>query len=448
MAQRKTVLQHLSNSLADELKAQFPSLTIAFVISNPAGYKKAFEFKSYEIAKHPAGKNLLDAIEGITPNSQDLVSFIGIATPAAFKNPLKKNKTIACVYINSDLYHDEKETKTALYSRVFTLLKTHTRLTDKAKKTKEITCITAKTLDISPEFQNMLGDVFTAIYHELIGRTGAIHSLAKKRCQELFEPRIKHYPENNPFPLVLDVTKIVYEEMHTAIKSKNPSFENALKITEEIELTCDENLINQWHEFTAPTLEMVWNKATPKEILGAAAFSSESVFNRSTAYLISEILNIEPSSAYGSLEYNMFRDYETLERLHFKVCDDKFLKLLHGGNEFKHSKLLTAANKQTVELLEGKPIGWSAPALIEAYSEAHKHSDKMVRADVASQTFYKELKNLNWIGLNSLVKNLNHMKREGKTPDLRAIMEFLRQNEETRSVALSIKKLIDINEKE
>lgn len=448
MPQRKTVLQHISNTIADELKAQFPGLTVVFVISEPAGYKKALEFKSHEILKHPAGKSLLDAIEGIKPSRPELVTFIGIAGPTAFKNPFKKAKTIACLYINPELYNDDKDAKTALYSRVFIILKTHTYLTDKNRKANEDNTVTLKTLNLSPEFQNMLGDVFTSVYFDLSGRTGSPQSLAKKRCQELFEQRIKHYPENNPFPLVLDVTKIVLEEMRSVIKNKSPAFENALNITEEIELTCDENLNRQWREFTAPTLEMVWNNAEAKEILGAAAFSSESVFNRSTAYLIAEILNIEPSPAYGSVEYNLFRDHETLERLHFKVSDEKFLKLLHGGNEFKHARLLTAANKQTVELLEGKPIGWSAPALIEAYLQADKQSESIVRADIASQTFYKEIKNLSWAGLNAMVRNLNIMKREGKTPDLRAIMEFLRQNEDTRAAALSIKKLIDINEDE
>ncbi len=443
MTQAKAIIQHICATITSELKSEFPGLSIVCVIYEGKGFKKSLTAKSGEVAAHPAGQDLLKAIQDFEPTSTRFSEFIGlsISKKTNIVNMLAKKKAIALICVNADLYQKEEQAKTEVYSRIFSTLRAYGELTNKNKKAQTATyktTITQQTLGLTLPFQNMLGYVFTALYLEISGRNGAIIGQAKKYTTDIFKPIIGITPEDNPYPLTLDMTKVVYEEMASQKTDRTTAFQQAQDMTQEIALTCDESITRQWDSFIEPAIEMVWSNAEPKEILGAAAYTSESVFNRSTAYLIAEILNIEPASSTSLPEFNAFADTETQQRLHTKVCEQKFEKLIHEGSALKTDKLPRAAKKQCEELLNGIPIGWCAPALLEASAAITSDASNDDNITNASNAFYTALQTFRWEHVKNLHKDIIDLKRKDQTPDIETIIGLLQRNPQTMQAAKSL----------
>ena len=439
MSQAKTILHHLCSLVEADLHEAYPALKTIFIIYEYGQYENALNAKLPDIQKHPAGTCLAEKLKTIKPDSKNLVTFGAIARPQKHTLPgfLWRKKSIVCLYVNADAFDNEEEAKLTLYHNIFLTLHLYETLKT-APPNENAISITSYPKDAS--YLNMLGDAFAAFFFELSDRTGMIKTLAKKRCLQSLEKTLKYPAEIMPFPIIIDMANLVFKDMK---HQKQKALPLAYAMTKEVELTCDDNITRQWLSFIGPAIEMAWSNASIKDILGAAAYTSESVFNRSIAYLISEILTTEPTSLNNLPSFNPFMDIEAQDRLHKRRCQEKLEASISNNAKADTKTLLKAAKKQCDQFLDGNIIGWCAPALIEAALKIELHKNTAKCREEIQLVFQNTAYNLSWPAVKAVHHDLTNLRRNGQTATIVDMIEFLRRDEQSRDAALSLKKLSD-----
>jgi len=205
----------------------------------------------------------------------------------------------------------------------------------------------------------------------------------------------------------------------------------------------DENTVRQWTSFIEPALEMVWGDISIAQILGAAIYTCDNVYNRSAAYMVAEILNTDPAPALQFEGYNAFSDTESQQRSHKLACFETFEYLQTHQYEIQNPNIyFETAQSLCNTLLNGKPNGFCAPALIAMGQHIVKTPD--VSREELSGIFSAEINTLQWNTIRDMHILLIEHKMRGENVDINTIIEILRQGEDTRESAILLKHLSDM----
>jgi hypothetical protein len=229
----------------------------------------------------------------------------------------------------------------------------------------------------------------------------------------------------------MDAAQLVYDDMRKAgALSKAKMFSQALEMAREIGITFDPDTALQWWAFAKPAQEMAWLGIDKGRILAAAVHSSEDPYARANAYLVSEILHIDPGMMSDNTLYNAFTDQEANERHHKKMCDDLLQDLLSRRNPEDNGDIFRReAAKQNRKLLEGQLIGWCAPALLAAAAIFDSNMPETAKLEQARRTYGDACRKTNTEVLRALGQKMIAMCHAGEALNVKKLAEAVLQDE-------------------
>ena len=391
---------------------------------------EALAKKQSEILAHPAGEELVRKIEETYGNQPHKSYFIGLAehTETKIFGLIKDTQYLGVCFIYTPEipnFEDQSFTyKLAAYSSAFEAL--HQYFKKQAKHSEE---------NADPRIQQLrlklMGDAFAAMLLENQGHKNAIQTIAKKYCELITQATPHFKAEHHPLLMALDGVNVVYKDLKGESSPKVSQLEHFHMMAKEIGDTYDDTALKQWLRFAQDTQDMAWAEYNPNEILSAAVYGTESPYIRSTAHICAETLNTNPVPLKNTEIYNPFADQETNERLHNRICRAAFLKLLETVNEHGKPELfLKTARAQTTYFLNGRPLGWCAPALIEA-ENAYKlfQETRNAEEEMIDNAFQAALTHIKWSDIQRLNRLFVLARRSGKNLTPKLALALIEQDE-------------------
>ncbi len=381
-------LSHICSVLRRDLIAEFKDFDVLFVPYKSGQAPRAFLEKQSILAEH-AGN--LDAVSYLNVQIDDdfKQSFFAGFCASQKKGVipfLKKDFWMGIVFINADTFENIEDARQYLYIQIFHILMLRQDIKDQKTDfyVELYDLIKPQLSSLEKTKRNMLGDCFGAIIEALDGQLGFIKSLARKRALSALTFKPCHVPELYPYPITSEATQIVFEEFIYE-RIKNKSFSVAVEFAHEIGVTYDDTSLNQWIMFTRNAQDLATLGYDKNKILSTAIYTSEDPYIRSTAYLVSEILNLDPAPTGEIKDYNPFTNDDTNARLHKKICLNEFSLINERVTPDDLAKTyFDLALDQNKNLLNGHAIGWSAHAYsvlseytiteYEAYSQKSPHA--------------------------------------------------------------------------
>jgi hypothetical protein len=401
MALDTNSIEHNCNTLRRQIQDEFPRLALHFIVYQPGKVGKAIAHKREEIGDHPAAAQIMPLLQKTDPDKDFFV--LASAKEKHFLPFLAREKTLACIFLQDAGFEEGDQV------RHHALFLTWHVLTKIIEGDDTFSAISEETLS----WHNMLADAFAALSLEMHGKKGFIRALARRRAQMTLEPTPDYIAEDYPYPVVMDAAQLVYDDTRKAgTLSKSKLYTQALEMTREIGITFDAATVLQWWAFAKPAQEMAWLGIDRNRIIGAAVHSSEDPYARSTAYLVAEILNIEPGLMSDITLYNAFTDQEANERHHKKLCDDLLQDLLSRREPESNGDIFrNEAIKQNKKLLEGQLIGWCAPALILTGQIFDKKTSEMAKLEEVKRAYSEACRKTNSEVLRKLGLILINLRR-------------------------------------
>ena len=208
-------------------------------------------------------------------------------------------------------------------------------------------------------------------------------------------------------------------------------------MTREIGETYEDASLTQWVTFCKAAQEMAWTGHNKTEILGAAVYSNEDAYIRSTAYIVAETLNTDPVPLKHHDFYNPFADDIVNERLHMKRAKATFVEMIERvAVQDDPGELLMALRRSNADLLDGSPAGWCAPALMRAYQIYIDPAESEVAVvEQASMAFHNTLEKTPWRIIAKLHKLMIDERRRGIKLTHDEVIAITKREEDLTSLA-------------
>jgi hypothetical protein len=381
----KKTFTHICNAIRRQVQAQFPDLTLIFIVHEEDGREAAINREARNILSHPAGQNIIDFIrngskKAMTDKRTKLIGLSDRYAPGIF-GLMSKHQILATFFINSSRFETEDMLRNhALHLAWHALAmredylnregKTHKPKGKNAVLAEETYEIKDKVikpkLTIEKLYQrNLMADIFSASLQYLDGHPHAIRSIAAQRMKDTLIQRTGFIAERYPYPVSLDTLDFIFEHRKAKRRYRLKSLADAISITKEIGEKYSIPAIKQWKKFAHPAQHMAWLGYKPEVILGAAIYTSENPYVRSIADRVVDITEIEPDIVTNIDDFNPFLGLESNQKIHIKSCNDTLRKLLLELSETgQHTSFYEEAQKQNQRLCQGNPYGWCASSLI------------------------------------------------------------------------------------
>ncbi len=429
-------LDHIFNAIRREVQEEFPTLTVLFAINETGDIDQAIQSKREEIKEHPAGDLLLSRARPKADNTQ----LYYLLDPATYTRKLfmnfgmKKDFLFLGIFKEYSLAFYEEEGFAAQYlsyACLFKMLHAYFLETGKLKEEEDgIVALNASQTRVQNLRMNLMADSFAAMMMESKGIKGAIQRLVKRYCELSVKATINMFPEYHPLPMAIDGLNVVYKDLKDDLPPKTGKLEHFFMMALEIGQTYDDLSLQQWTRFCLGTQDMVWADFSANEILSAAIYGSDDPYIRSNAYICAESLNTNPVPLKNNDLYNPFSDEDKNERAHLRLCRVAFIKAIEAVNHNDNSQIfLNKAAEQTTRLLEGQPIGWCAPALMEA-ENAYRlfRDDPDAEDDMVQNAFHGTCAKLKWFDLKRFNRFIIAQKRRGINLTIYEVMGLVDQN--------------------
>ncbi len=441
MSLETAALDHACNVVRRQFEGELDNFTLFFIIHEPGQRQQALESKHRTLQILFGNPDLYTALsKDIETNAQDDCSkfaALGLKKEKTLFGLKTRETLIACFFVNAD----EFKTETAIQQGIYHLCWHALNLLEQRKIMRPSQRFAEGNIALLHQDKerqaqdNMLADAFSAIMMERHDHKRFIHHLAQQRCNEALTATPNHKPEDYPYPIAAEATQIVYKELseiHEDKGGKGKTITKALQMTKEIGVTYDEHAIRQWTAFSTAAQRMAWLDHDRHKILSTAIYSSEDPYVRSTAYIVSETLNIEPAIITNMGFYNPFTDQEVNERLHKKHCIETLEILLSKYKKKRDANIfIQKAIAQNTRLIRGRFTGWCAHALLEIYDALQKpgaHSDPDFK--YLHQLFEKTTGAMPWSRLFELSDAITKKKQDGTEITNDIILTICEQNEQ------------------
>ncbi len=416
MGLERTALDHACNVIRRQVQDEFRDLTLFFVVYTSGKRAQALAQAEDSLLSHEAGKAALGLLK--QHEQTDKTEFLGLSTgkKEGLLSFLKNPSFLALFFINADDFETLEDAREQVYHltwHALDLLERHTLQNKKQGMAKDV--ITPEYTSLSLSKSNLIADVFTALTFELQGHHGMIQELAQKRSLLTLQPAVGYRAETYPYPIAVETTQMVFEELRDNFKQKTKITGRAFQLAKEVGLTHDDRSIKQWWAFSSRAQEMAWMDFEHEKILSAAIHTSEDPYVRSMAHLVSEAMEIKPGPLAELGTYNPFTDQEVNARAHNKACEESFqraiAKTLETGEPYHFTE---EAYRQNKRLSQGHPIGWCAHALIRAGKAFEQDNpEKRSQAENAAETFHKANSEISWKIMHKISKKIMRIRRTG-----------------------------------
>jgi hypothetical protein len=401
-------IEHECNAVRRHVAAEFPSLTINFIVYNGADRSKSLRRKQDEIIEHPAGPLLISALRlEAQKTSGHTLPLMAQAPKIKFWRFAGKKFSIAACFIDADILQNVDDARIIAYASAWHVLNTLKTLDTGILKNPDYD----QTILV---WNNMLADAFGCFVMEMRGKKGFIRSFAKKLALASLSPAQELKPETQCFPIIMDAALLLYDDIKSAGFQKEKILTHAMTMTSEIAETFDQDVVLQWQSFCGPAQDMAWMGTPPDKILSAATYGSNDTYARSTAYLVAEAMEFEPAPLNDFNVFNVFADDDVNYRHHKKISDDVFENLMFKINPaLPEEYFLNEIKKRNEKLLQGQIMGWCAPALMAAM-HAYKYKNEKSHPESDSKARFDEiLKTMNGDVLRKLFQIILNCRKSG-----------------------------------
>ena len=444
------IIQTIQYAVSQEF-SDFDTVTICYRNDD---IETALKESKLKIPSRRAAAEIFNKIDSIKNAPERPIHFIGIARNNE-KNILpflSRESSLAGFIIDADADAYESETHTAedFHAALWHALKLHDNLNKDEKDTFsfENGIYHQKISDFKQARHNMLADAFAGFALQLTGNEDMLQHLAEHRCHMT----MGQYPGYDscmyPYPIALDASFLVYEDMKNKPGKADGPLSHAYDMSIELDHTCNDQIITQWQSFAENAQKMAWSNAETKHILGAAIYSCENAYDRSTGYLVSDILNIDPVPLTHFNGLNPFADNELQERNHIRAQKENFKKIYNHqlSYEDKNARniFFQAAFSQCQTLLFGNPIGWSAPALVKTgllYEDCRDDEDL---EEKLSEIYFETNETVKWAHIRKIHDTLIELRRTGRTVTIDTLIRLLEEIPDIGDAPACIKKLRQI----
>ncbi|MCB9983297.1 MAG: hypothetical protein H6861_06455 [Rhodospirillales bacterium] len=419
--------EHIFNALRRSISDEFDDLTIIYIPYAEGDIEAAFEAKKQTLRGHGAGMKIIHRIEKKLLDASQGSFFVGLSfheTASGF-GLIKKREAIAVCFICQYDLERFKDSNTACkfigYTTAFEAISQYLKIT----KPSDAPNRNSKTEH--PIRQRLKGQAFAAMMLENTSEQAMLRDILKTLCECSTTQALHFIPEENPLPLAIDGINVVYKDLKDEIPPKCGQLEHTHNMAEEIGNTYDDISLRQWVKFCDGAQEMAWADANQNHIICAAVYGSDSPYIRSYAHICAEMLNMTPVPLKNNDIYNPFAEEDANERIHNRLCKTAFAEICETVHEENNPKIfLKKARKQTQEFLNGRPIGWCAPALIEAENAYRLFQEsRTAEEDIIDNAFEASVSQIKWKDIRALNRKFITHRRNGGDLSARRALEII-----------------------
>lgn len=424
-------IEHLCHMASRQVAEEFRGLKLIFITHTANNRAQIIAQTKATLGKNAHAKAVYNALMRHSEKSNTCFAGLIRTEPRGALSLLQKTEKTAIFFVNSDEFKVLENAKTALYDMLWYALdlvqQTNMKAGRSATHIQNVDGALMHAQDkMSEARHNLTADVFTSVFMALQGYPEHIKQLGQKRAQDSLSATPRKTPEQYPFPIALESTHIIFQDFKTAGKER-PLY-NALKIAREVGETHTNDMIKQWWSFCSRAQNMAWRGISAQNNISTAIYTSENTYIKATAYIVSEILDLEPKIITNLTSYNPYTDQEVNAHLHSKKCeaDAKALaKISVSSNQCTiFDELLT---RQIESFIAGDPLGFAPLGTLSAkalYKEQTHDPD--LTGHSIHNAYLQGRDQMSWQDIEKLIALTLRVKRKGKdlTPeDIPSLMQ-------------------------
>lgn len=431
--------QKFCDRYSEDLHTIFPNTRLHYILHYRGQKSEQINKLLPRLNDHPAYDEACSLLKFRSPG-HDNSAFLGMVIGFR-KSMLGMKKTPEClafISINMNQHNNEEDLYFAVHSLTANFLETVDFYTRKHAGTQSSQILQPKRNNISTCRMNLKADVYSVLQMSHQGYEAAALKLAQKRAMEALTPQTTH-PEEYPYPISLDVTEFALEKFKSA--QKRSAINAAYSLARQVSGSFDAENIETWINLINPAQTMAWSGYRPSQILAAVINSSPNPFLKSTAHMLSEILEIEPAPVESIQSgYNPFALPEVNYIEHERSIEETFeMVLIHAMEADSHLPLIHVANNQNEGLLKGRFSGWCAHALQSAASAYTNASIRGMPSEQAARLEFESAKQqTGWRELNILGAQISDRHRSGDIVTLSSISKWCENNPQFKTIMHSI----------
>ncbi|MCD8563121.1 MAG: hypothetical protein LRY54_03560 [Alphaproteobacteria bacterium] len=410
-----------------------PALKPFFLVYQTGNMKEALEQAQQKLTRNKPGKLLYSFLEKIE-EPPPLFPGLVIYTPLPLLSLVDHEQILFPILINTDELDDVGAIQHHIYHVFWHALNLLEKYKN-AHKASETEDYIQEQAVIRPKYgegfqqarQNLSADIFSVFMTEFEQKSGFIRKLALRRADSVMEKMPGFLAENYPYPLVMDVCQMAFDDLEATFQEPDHMFPAAYKMAAEITDIYGDDIIRQWRDFTLPAQEMIWLATPADTVLGYAVFTAEDPHVRTAAYMIAEVTEHTVMPSLEKKHYNAYGQDGKNRQIHMAACEESFHRVLSRAASMSDpSAFMEEVKRQNKRLIEGDPVGWCAHAIAEAGKtfEQCLQNDQITIEDV-SETLHKHLKQIDWNDILQVSRTVITLRRSNKPFSLNDIADAL-----------------------
>lgn len=420
----RTVCDAVSRQVADS----YGYLHIHYVVHHEEHQTEALSLTSHEILTHPAAQSALHLLTKPRNATDSCLLGTAVAHKSIFFGLSRREMFLSLCTMNVDQFETLEDVRREAWHLVWHALDSiqyrNESLNDPENRG---TMMVRKRNAVQISHANLKADAFGAFMALFRNDMQAIKETARKRALESLSDIAHHRGDLFPFPLAVETALAASREWQGKPVPRSKEIGLALSLAQQVGRTFDKRTIENWLMFSEAAQDMAWRGFKEQEILGAAINTSESTQVRASAYLVSEITGMKPSSPLQSQEkYSAFADDKFNEALHNSLSRQVFEDVIAQGLKLNSIEpFIRLANEQNERLTDGEMMGWCAGALQNsARTFEHAIADGDDPESLARKTFEEQSERTEWDDLRTLGKQIVARNRKGDTVTLDKLAEM------------------------
>lgn len=425
-------LDHICQNTRREFRDTYKDLDLIFIPFVSGKAKEGFEKKRLEIKNHPAGASLIDKLKQYCLMQENRTYFWGLTCQ---KNKglllnIGKKEYLAIFFIHADTIDDIADAHMEVYHLCWHALRLYEYHKNGAQEhlIEDEKVIKPQGTPIETARTHMLADAFAASLLELQGKK-YFRKLAKKRCLQTLSATRKFIAEHFAYPATADVIASVYRDVMDILPEKLSDIEKAREVALELGETYNDAILKHWQSFALCAQQMAWMGAAPEEILSFAIYTSEDPYVRSVAYLVADILTMEPTTLKKTDAYNPFTEHEANDRRHQKICQELTQIIFQQpATKERLQVFYQLAEKHNEMLLDGHITGWCGYSILKLCDDIQRPDlvaeDPLEHQEEFQNNFQKNIMKIQWLYLYEAGEQAMKLKRLSSPRPVEELITF------------------------